>query len=357
MTFLYAIILLGIIIFIHELGHFLSAKQMGVKVLKFSLGFGPKLAGRKYGDTEYRISSIPLGGYVKMLGEEPGEELKAEEKSFAFNYQPIWKRFVIVASGPVFNMLFAVIIFFFVFLSGLPVLVPEIGSVMPRSPAKIAELTKGDRIIEIDGITINQWDEMTTLIHNNPDKPMRFKIKRDSDTFTRSITPERKKVKDIFGEGKEIGLIGIKPSGSTFIKKEGFFSAAVNSISKTWEISELTIVSIVKLIQRVIPMNTLGGPILIIQMAGDQASKGILNFFLFMAIININLGVLNLLPIPILDGGHILFLGIEAIRRKPLNEKIIAVAQKVGLAIILTIMAFAFYNDIVRFITGKQFPQ
>ncbi len=148
MTFLSAIILLGIIIFIHELGHFLSAKQMGVKVLKFSLGFGPKLAGRKYGDTEYRISSIPLGGYVKMLGEEPGEELKAEEKAFAFNYQPVWKRFVIVASGPVFNMLFAVIIFFFVFLSGLPVLVPEIGSVMPRSPAEIAELTKGDRIID-----------------------------------------------------------------------------------------------------------------------------------------------------------------------------------------------------------------
>lgn len=357
MTFLFAIILLGIIIFIHELGHFLSAKQMGVKVLKFSLGFGPKLVGRKYGDTEYLISSIPLGGYVKMLGEEPGEELKAEEKSFAFNYQPVWKRFVIVASGPVFNMLFAVIIFFFVFLNGLPILVPEIGSVMSRSPAEIAELTKGDRIIEINGVTINQWDEMTTVIHKNPDKPMRFKIKRDSNVFTLSITPERKKVKDIFGEEKEIGLIGIKPSGSTFIKKEGFFSAAVNSISKTWEISELTIVSIVKLIQRVIPMDTIGGPILIIQMAGDQASKGLLNFFLFMAIININLGVLNLLPIPILDGGHIFFLGIEAIRRKPLNKKIIAVAQRVGLAIILAIMAFVIYNDVVRLITGKQFPQ
>lgn len=357
MTFLFAIILLGIIIFIHELGHFLSAKWMGVKVLKFSLGFGPKLAGRKYGDTEYCISSIPLGGYVKMLGEEPGEELKAEEKSLAFNYQPVWKRFVIVASGPVFNILFAVIIFFLVFLSGFPVLVPEIGSVMPDSPAEIAKLIKGDRIIGIDGITINQWDEMTTLIHNNPGKPMRFKIKRDGNRFTLSITPERKKVKDIFGEEKEVGLIGIRPSGNTFIKRDGFFDAALNSVAKTWDISELTIVSIVKLIERVIPMNTLGGPILIIQMAGDQASKGILNFFLFMAIININLGVLNLLPIPILDGGHILFLGIEAVRKKPLNEKIIAVAQRVGLAIILTIMAFAFYNDIVRFITGKQFPQ
>jgi regulator of sigma E protease len=357
MQFLYAIILLGVIVFIHELGHFLFAKLLGVKVLKFSLGFGPKLVGRKYGDTEYLISSIPLGGYVKMLGEELGEELKAEEKVIAFSYQPVWKRFVIVVSGPVFNMLFAAVIFFFIFLNGFPILIPEIGSVVPKSPAEKIGLMKGDRIVEIDGIAINQWDEMTTVIHKNPDKQMSFKIKRDGSTLTLSITPERKKVKDIFGEPKEIGLIGIKPSGSTFIKKEDFVSAAVDGIIRTWDISVLTVVSIVKLIQRIIPMDTIGGPVLIIQMAGEQASKGFLNFFLFMAIININLGVLNLLPIPILDGGHILFLGIEAIRRKPLNEKVIAAAQKVGLAIILTIMAFAFYNDIARLITGKQFPQ
>ena len=357
MTLLFAIILLGIIVFIHELGHFLSAKLLGVKVLKFSLGFGPKLAGKKYGDTEYLISSIPLGGYVKMLGEESVEELKEEEKALAFTCQPVWKRLVIVVSGPVFNMLFAVIIFFFIFLNGFPILIPEIGSVMPGSPAEKAGLVKGDRLVEIDGVTINQWDEMTTIIHKNPDNPIRLKIKRDSNTFTLSITPERKKVKDIFGEAKEVGLIGIKPSGSTFTKKEDFASAAVDGIIRTWDISVLTIVSIVKLIQRIIPMDTIGGPRLIVQMAGEQASKGLLNFFLFMAIININLGVLNLLPIPVLDGGHILFLGIEAIRRKPLDEKIIAVAQRVGIAIILTIMAFAIYNDIARLITGKQFPQ
>lgn len=356
MAFLSAIILLGILIFVHELGHFLSAKLMGVRILKFSLGFGPKLVGRKYGDTEYLISSIPLGGYVKMLGEEHGEELKEEEKPFAYNYQPVYKRFVIVASGPIFNMVLAIVIFVFIFLNGLPILVPEIGSVIPRSPAEIAGLSKGDRIIEIEGVTISQWDEMTTVIHKNPGKPLSFKIKRAGNTFDISITPERKKVKDIFGEGREIGLIGIKPSGSTFVKKEGIVSAVGHSIIRTWEISVLTVVSVVKLIQRVIPADTIGGPILIVQMAGEQASRGPLNFFIFMAIISINLGVLNLLPIPILDGGHILFLGIEAIRRKPLNEKVIAVAQRVGLAIILTIMAFALYNDIIRLITGKQFP-
>lgn len=356
MAFLSALILLGIIIFIHELGHFLSAKLMGVRVLKFSLGFGPKIAGKKHGDTEYLISSVPLGGYVKMLGESPGEELPESEKKFAFNYQPVWKRFVIVFAGPFFNMLFAVFIFFFSFLSGFPVLAPEVGSILSGSPAEKAGLKEGDRIVGIEGAAINQWDEMTEIIHERPEVALNFKIKRDSNIFRISITPERKKVQDFFGEEKEIGLIGIKPSGSTFIKKYNLVSAFSNSIARTWEISVLTVVSVVKLIQRVIPMDTIGGPILIVQMAGEQASRGFLNFFIFMAIINVNLGILNLLPIPILDGGHILFLGIEAVRRKPLNEKVISVSQKIGLAIILSLMLFVIYNDLMRLITGRPFP-
>lgn len=356
MTFLSAIILLGLIIFIHELGHFLSAKLMGVRVLKFSLGFGPKLIGKKYGDTEYLISSIPFGGYVKMLGESSGEELKEEEKVFAFNYQPVWKRFIIVFLGPLFNLVFAMVIFFFVFSYGIPVLLPEVGDVLPQSPAERAGLMKGDTVISIDGSQINQWDEMTKIIHTSPGRSLNLKIKRRSEVITLSVVPEKKRIPDLFGQGKEVGLIGIKPSGNTFIKKSDLAESLTNAVSRTWEIAVLTIVSIVKLIQRVIPMETIGGPILIVQMAGEQASLGILNFFVFMAIININLGVLNLLPIPILDGGHILFLGIEAIRRKPLEEKFITIAQKVGLAVILFIMAFAIYNDLIRIFTGKSIP-
>jgi len=356
MTFLSAVILLGIIIFVHELGHFLFAKMMGVRVLKFSLGFGPKLIGKKYGDTEYVISAIPLGGYVKMLGEIPGEELSEDEKPFAYNYQKIWKRFAIVLFGPIFNILFAVTIFFFSFMNGLPILVPEIGGVMPDTPAERAGLMKGDRIVEINGVPMDQWDQMTDIIHKSPEKTLSIKIRRDNAPLQVSIKPAKKTVKDIFGEGKPVGLIGIKPSGDTVIKKENIPNAFADSIVRTGEISVLTLVSIVKLIQRVIPMDTIGGPILIVQMAGEQASKGFLNFFIFMAIININLGVLNLLPIPILDGGHLLFLGIEAIRRKPLSERVIAVSQKIGLAILLTLMAFVIYNDFVRLITGKQLP-
>jgi regulator of sigma E protease len=357
MAILSAIILLGVIIFVHELGHFLFAKLTGVKVLKFSLGFGPKLIGKTYGDTEYLISAVPLGGYVKMLGEMPGDEMKEEEKQFAFNNQAVWKRFIIVFCGPLFNLLFAAVIFFFTFLNGIPVLVPEIGSVIQGTPAGKAGLIRGDRIVEIDGVAIRQWDEMTEVIHKNPGKHLDVKIKRDGATFPVSITPEKTKVKDIFGEEEEVGLIGIKPSGSTLIRRENIGSAFADSFDRTWEISKLTVVSIIKLIERVIPMQTMGGPILIVQMAGEQASRGFLNFFIFMAIININLGVLNLLPIPILDGGHLLFMGIEAVRGKPLSEKTIALGQKIGLAFIITLMAVVFYNDIMRLLTGKMFPQ
>jgi regulator of sigma E protease len=193
---------------------------------------------------------------------------------------------------------------------------------------------------------------MTAIIHNNPGNPLRFEIKRDDHIINMTITP----LKTSVGEKKEIGLIGIKPSANDFIKKYGLIESVSLGIKRTWEISVLTIVSIAKLIQRVIPMDSIGGPVLIVQMAGEQASRGALNFFVFMAIININLGVLNLLPIPVLDGGHLLFLGIEAIRRKPLSEKIISVSQKIGLALLLTLMAVVIFNDVMRLITGKQFP-
>jgi regulator of sigma E protease len=350
MTVLSAVVLLGVIIFVHEMGHFLSAKLVGVRVLKFSLGFGPKIVSRKYGETEYLISSIPLGGYVKMFGEEPGEKLSDEEKPSAYTYQPVWKRFIIVFSGPLFNLIFAIIIFFCVLIYGIPVLLPEVGEVITKSPAEEAGVMKGDTIVSINRSRINQWDEMTEIIHNNPGRKLDFEVKRKGEIISFSIVPEKKMLKDIFGQEKEIGLIGIKPSGNTFIRKSSLQVAAADSISRTWEIIVLTLVTIVKLIQRVIPMETIGGPIMILQVAGQQASLGVLNFLVLMAIININLGVLNLLPIPILDGGHILFLGIEAIRKRPLGEKIMSIAQKGGLLFLITLFGFVFYNDFMRIV-------
>jgi len=447
MTVLSAIVLLGILIFVHELGHFLFAKKLGVRVLKFSLGFGPKLIGRKYGDTEYLVSAVPLGGYVKMLGEESGDEMKEDDKPFAYNYQPVWKRFLIVFAGPVFNLFFAAAIFFFVFLSGVPVpkpyvgkvmenspaaaaglmtgdriaavsgntvsgwddidasvnksrgerllfkieregrlielsvtpekktgknifgentevidigimplLYPEVGEVMKNTAAEKAGIKKGDRIVEIDSAPIKTWHDMTEIIHGSPEKPLRLKIKRDENFLELTVTPGKKTFKYPDGTEKQIGLIGIGPAGNNVIKKYNPLKAASLGVKRTWDMVVLTVVMVIKLIQRIIPADTLGGPIMIFQMAGQQASLGAMNFFVFMALISINLGVLNLLPIPVLDGGHILFLGIEAVRRKPLSEKVIMTAQKIGLAIIITLTAFAFYNDIVRFISGKTMP-
>lgn len=357
MTFLSAIVLLGILIFVHELGHFIFAKLMNVKVLKFSLGFGPKILGKKIGETEYVISAVPLGGYVKMLGEERGDEISEDERTRSYNSQSVWKRLAIVISGPVFNIIFAAILFMFMYLSGVPTLLPEVGEVLPDSPAARAGLVKGDDITEINGKSIRHWEEMTEIIYKSPGIKLNFKVMRGAGIIDLAITPEKKVTPNIFGEKKEVGLIGIKPSGKVSIEKQTPAGAVVQGIIKTWELSVLTLVSIVKLIQRIIPVETIGGPILIFQMAGQQAAQGPLSFFTFMAVISINLGILNLLPIPILDGGHILFLGIEAVRRKPLSDKAIMIAQKVGLAMIIFLMVFAFYNDIMRLITGKTIPQ
>jgi len=227
--------------------------------------------------------------------------------------------------------------------------------VMKGSRAAEAGLLKGDRIIEINGAALKTWQDMTDLIRENPEKPLRFRIQRGQQVLDMTITPQKEVYETPGREAKAIGLIGIKPLGNDLIKKFGPFESVSLGLKKTWDISALTLLSMVKLIQRVIPSNTIGGPIMIVQMAGEQASQGALNFFTFMAVISINLGVLNLLPIPILDGGHILFLGIEAAIRRPLNENVVMIAQRVGLILLLSLMAFAFYNDIVRLFAGKMF--
>ena len=447
MTIFYALILLGILIFVHELGHFLFAKLANVKVLKFSLGFGPRVLGKKYGETEYLISAVPLGGYVKMLGEESGDEISAEDRARAYNAQPVGKRILIVLSGPVFNILFAAVVFALIAASGVPVpysdigkvaenspaaragitagdrvmaingsavkswdeiesfmnknhgetllftikrgeeikelpvtpekksekdmfgesrdvwnigisplLYPDVGEVTKGSPAEKAGVQKGDRIVEIQGAALKTWQDMTAIIHENPGKPLKFTIQRGDHLTEITITPEKSTFAVSAGEKKEIGLIGVRPLGNDFIKRYGPVEAIRFGVMRTWDVSVLTVVSIVKLIQRVIPAETIGGPILIFQMAGQQAAHGPLSFFTFLAVISINLGVLNLLPIPMLDGGHIFFLGIEAVRRKPVSEKVIMIAQRAGLAAIITLMVFAFYNDIMRLITGKLIP-
>lgn len=354
MSFIYAIILLGFLIFIHELGHFLAAKLIGVRVLKFSIGFGPKILGKKIGETEYLLSAVPLGGYVKMYGEDVQGEII--EKKRSFKHQPVYKKIFIVFTGPLFNIVSAVLLFWIIFIHGIPVLKPTVGEVLQNSPALYAGLKQGDKVLEIDGKKISKWFDMAQLIQQSPDKPLNFKVERNGEIIQFTITPEKKESKNIFGEKVVVGQIGIKPAEDFFIKKEAPLNALNKSIQKCYEIVELVYLTIVKIFQRAVSPEVIGGPIFIFQVAERTAQQGLISFLSFAAIISINLGLINLLPIPVLDGGHILFFLIEGIRRRPLSEKFIAVSQKIGIIFLIALMMLAFYNDILRILDPSRTP-
>jgi regulator of sigma E protease len=347
-TIIATAIVLGILVFVHELGHFLLAKKLGVAVLKFSLGFGPKLIGKKIGETEYQIAAFPLGGFVKPLGEDPSEEVKEEDRPRSLWAQPIWKRSLIIGAGPLFNFILAAALFSSINLFGIPYYPAKIGEVSPGLPAEMAGLKKGDVVLSVNGEEVMRWDDLSMIIRNSKGKDLLLKVKRDGEALEIKVTPKPSTQKDLFGEEISVFVIGIIPFDEIIVEKVGPFVAVGKGLSQTWFGIKLTVVSVVKLIQRVIPAKTIGGPILIAQMAGEQAKRGLLSLILFTAILSINLGVINLFPIPILDGGHFLFLGLEAILRKPLSMKKMEIAQQIGLIFIILLMLFAFYNDLIR---------
>ncbi|MGQ9507866.1 MAG: RIP metalloprotease RseP [Thermodesulfobacteriota bacterium] len=347
-TIVSTVIVLGILVFAHELGHFLLAKRLGVGVLTFSLGFGPKLIGRKIGETQYQISAFPLGGYVKLIGENPDEKVKDEDLHRSFSNQPVWKRALIIGAGPFFNFFLAVVLFSGVNLFGIPYFPPKVGEVSAGLPADKAGIKKGDYILSVDGEKISKWDDLSRLIRNSEGRELTLRIKRNGEELDLKVKPQSSKIKNIFGEEVSTYMIGITNSGEVLIQKVHPLAAIGQGFIKTWQGIQLTVTGIGKLIKRVIPAKTLGGPILIAQLAGEQAKRGLLSLILFTAILSINLGVINLLPIPVLDGGHFLFLAIEALLRRPISIRKVEVAQQIGLILIILLMLFAFYNDLVR---------
>jgi regulator of sigma E protease len=310
------IVVLGVLIFFHELGHFLFARMFGVGVEKFSLGFGPRIFGWKSGLTDYRVSAIPLGGYVKMVGEDPSVEMDPEEIPFSFTHKHVFKKLLIVAAGPLFNILLAVLIFLCIFLfSGTFILLPTIGDVQENTPAHESGLQKGDIIKAIDGQAISTWEEMA---------------------------------ESMFGEDIQRYFIGVASAGDVENQRLGLGKSVVESIRQTYSIAELTVVSIAKLIKGTISTKTIGGPIMIAELAGQQAREGALNFVFLIALLSVNLAIINFLPIPVLDGGHILFFLIELIIGRPVNIRAREIAQQAGIFILIALMIFVFYNDITR---------
>jgi regulator of sigma E protease len=343
------IIVLGVLIFFHEFGHFLIARLFGVGVEKFSLGFGPRLIGKKVGITDYRISAIPLGGYVKMIGEEPDAEIDPQDIPLSFTHKHVAKRMLIVAAGPVFNIILAVFIFFGIFLiSGSFVLKPSVGSVKQGAPAFSAGLEKGDLITAINESAINSWGEMAEIINASKGQKIQLTVRRGDSTRHFSLAPQQVTTKNIFGEDVQRYIVGITASGETYSKEMNFFQAISESLIQTYRVTELMVVIIAKLIKGDISTDTLGGPIMIAQMAGDSAKAGIGSLISFIALISVNLAIINLLPIPVLDGGHLLFFSIEAIKGSPVSIKVREIAQQVGLFILILLMILVFYNDISR---------
>jgi regulator of sigma E protease len=353
MGILAAIVVHGLLIIVHEFGHFIVAKRSGVGVLKFSVGFGPRLFGRTVNGTEYVLSAIPLGGFVKMAGEDP-DAAEAVDPRISFSHQPIWKRVAIVVAGPLFNLLFAFLAFTVVLAiygQRVPSDVAKVGGVMPNMPALRAGLQVGDVVTAVDGQPIATWDALSNAIRASGGRPVGMALQRGDQSLTVSVTPEANEEKNIFGEVVgEAYRIGIE-RGFEQVSVGPLEAIGSGAAQTLWWIQTL-IMSVVKILQGKIPAQDIGGPILIVQAAGQQAAIGLESLLLFMAVISINLGILNLLPIPILDGGHLLFFLVEAVMRRPLDMRHREIAQQVGLVILIGLMAFAFYNDILRVVRG-----
>ena len=343
------VIVLGVLIFAHEFGHFIVARLCGVGVLKFSLGFGSRLVGKKIGITDYRISAIPLGGYVKMVGDEPNAEVDEDLKSLSFMHKHVVKRMLIVAAGPVFNLLLAVLLFFFMFLAlGSYSLQPSIGEVGDGMPAQLGGLEPGDRILAVDDVPIESWSEMAELIGNSNGNQLNLSIDRNGELLAIQVAPELSVTKNIFGEDVDRWILGITASGEIEQHDLGIFESLGMSLSETGAIFKLTVVSVVKIVQGTLSPKNLGGPIMIAEMAGQQAKAGVSNLLYFMALLSINLAILNFLPIPVLDGGHLMFFTIEIIIRRPVSIKVSEYAQQAGIFVLFALMVLVFYNDITR---------
>jgi len=349
----YFILVLGVLIFVHELGHFLLARLFGVGVETFSLGYGSRLFGFKIGRTDYRVSLFPLGGYCKMVGEEPGEEIDPDDIPISFTHQHVLKRIPIIAAGPAFNVGLAVILLFGLLLTaGLIDYKPVVESVTPGRPAEAAGVEPGDEVVSIDGKNITSWSEMTQIIEGAGLQAITFTIRRGEDLLEKRISPELVSDTNLFGEPVQRHMIGIGRGGEVFTRKLSAWDAFLKSFDQTYFICEMTVLTVVKLIQGTVSVKTIGGPIMIAEMAGQTAKTGLANLVALVALISINLAILNLLPIPVLDGGHLVFFFIELIIQRPVNLRIREISHQVGMFILLLIMIYVFYNDIVRVVTN-----
>lgn len=347
MVIIIAIFILSFLIFFHEFGHFIIAKLLGVKVEVFSIGFWKKLICKSYNGTNYCLSAIPLGGYVQMKGQDDLDPSKVSYDKDSYNAKTPLQRIAILFAGPFANFLLAFFLYMAIGIIGVHKLAPQIGKIYPNSAAFQAKLKKGDTILAINGIRVKSWGDLKNIIENSDDKLI-LKVKRDNKIIKKLLYPKVEKTKNIFGEEVQRKIIGILPLGNTFVKKYSFFESISFAYNETIRASKFIITGIEKMIEGVVPTKDIGGVIAIVNVTSQAAATGIVALLGLTALISVNLGILNLFPIPALDGGHIMFNLYELITKKAPSTKVYERLTYAGWALLLTLMIFSTYNDLAR---------
>jgi len=347
MGILVALLVLSVLIFFHELGHFTAARFFGVQVDVFSIGFGKRLWTKKIGKTEWSLSAIPLGGYVKMKGQDDTDPTKKSFDTDSYNAKKPWQRIVILLAGPLANFLMAFILYFAIANLGVPKLLPYVGKVDNDTPAMKAGLLKEDKLLQINGTKIAYWEEIGKSI-NESKGDITLIVDRNHTLTTLQLTPKVTDDQNVFGEKITRRIIGIRPLGTQTTVHFGIIDGISYAWDETKKASLLIFQSVQKLLTGVVGADKLGGIITIVDVTAQASHAGILALFFFTALISVNLGVLNLLPIPALDGGHIMFNLYEMITGKEANEKVMMYITMVGWALLISLMMLGLYNDINR---------
>jgi len=352
------VIILTVLVFVHEFGHYIIARWNRVRVEVFSIGFGPELFGWwDRAGTRWKFSAIPLGGYVKMFGDNDASSglpaaglsrLTQAERDLSFHYKRLGQRAAIVAAGPAANFLFAVVALAILFMTyGQPFTPAEVGQVQPGSAAEQGGMRPGDVILKIDGRTVQRFEDVQQVVRLNPGVPMTIVVRRDGEEQTLHVTPSKSEFTDRFGNHYEIGLLGIVHSGMEFIKR-GPAMAIVQAGAETWNLTTGTLGALWQMVEGTRGTEELGGPLRIAQMSGEVVQLGIGPSLQLMALLSINLGLINLFPVPVLDGGHLLFYAAEALRGKPLGQRAQEYGFRIGLALVVTLMVFVTWSDLVH---------